>query len=228
MRVYIGYDPVEDKAYEVAKHTLLARDDCHQCIPLKADELRARGLYWRDVDKRGQPYDLPSQAPCSTEFSSSRFLTPILEQEGWVLFTDCDVLFLDDPAEILSEITPGKAVYVVKHVHHGAGTKMGGLIQTAYDRKNWSSVMLFDCSHPANRRLTLNDVNVRPGRDLHRFYWLHDTEIGQLHPRWNWLVNVQDKPEVPGIAHFTNGGPWLDNWDPSPYDELWLEHANSR
>jgi hypothetical protein len=99
---------------------------------------------------------------------------------------------------------------------------MGGMIQTAYERKNWSSVMLFNCDHPANRRLTIEDVNGRPGRDLHAFYWLHDSEIGELPPTWNWLVNVTPKPVAPKLAHFTNGGPWIPNWEPAPHDEIWL------
>jgi hypothetical protein len=100
--------------------------------------------------------------------------------------------------------------------------------QTIYPRKNWSSVMLFNCNHPANRRLTLHDINNRPGRDLHAFYWLHDEEIGTLNPRWNWLVNEQERPLDVAIAHFTNGGPWIAGWIPAPFDDLWLEAQASR
>jgi lipopolysaccharide biosynthesis glycosyltransferase len=147
---------------------------------------------------------------------------PIICQDGFALFTDCDVVFLDDVNKMLSEIKPGKAVYVVKHNHDGSETlKMDGQKQTSYPRKNWSSVMLFDCSHPANRRLSLESVNRMPGRDLHAFYWLADDEIGVLHPRWNWLVNVNLKPESTGIAHFTLGGPWIPNWENQAYDSIW-------
>ncbi len=112
-------------------------------------------------------------------------------------------------------------------VHHGgSGTKMGGVVQTAYPRKNWSSVMLFNCDHPANRRLSLDDVNNRPGRDLHAFYWLHDSEIGELPPAWNWLVNVQPAPESVKIMHMTLGGPWMPNWEPAPHDEIWQRLRN--
>lgn len=170
-------------------------------------------------------YDLPSNAPFSTEFATSRFLTPILAQSGWALFADCDVVFLRNVRDMLREIEPGKAVYVVKHWNHGGGTKMDGKEQTVYRRKNWSSVMLFDCDHPANRRLTIEDVNRRPGRDLHAFYWLNDDEIGELDPAWNWLVNVEKQPAHTGIAHFTLGGPWFSDWKPAPNDEIWLAHA---
>jgi hypothetical protein len=121
---------------------------------------------------------------------------------------------------------PDKAVMVVKHNHYGSGLKMAGMQQTAYQRKNWSSVMLFNCEHPANKRLSLRDVNERPGRDLHAFYWLHDSEIGDLPEQYNWLVGVQEKPESPKIAHYTLGGPWLKGWEPAAHDDLWIEAAH--
>ena len=225
LKVYVGFDPVEIGAYDalcksMQNYTYVSPE------PLIEDDLRAAGLYTRMIDKRGgQYYDLPSNAPCSTEFATSRFLTPLLCRSQWALFVDCDVLFFADPLEILQHVDPTKAVSVVKHNHQGKGTKMCGLQQTAYDRKNWSSVMLFNCHHPANKRLSLRDINERPGRDLHQFYWLSDDEIGELPPEWNWLVNVQPKPERVKLAHFTNGGPWLEGWEPSPYDELWLKYA---
>lgn len=222
MRIFIGYDPAEDAAYNAAVKSLHRVSDLAP-EPLCEERLRASGLYTRTVDKRGQMYDLPSNAPCSTEFATSRFLTPLLCQTGWALFVDCDVIFMADPLTI--ELDNSKAVMVVKHNHQGQGTKMGGMVQTNYSRKNWSSVMLFNCDHPANKRLSLRDVNERPGRDLHAFYWLHDDEIGELPPVWNWLVNVQEKPDNPRIAHFTLGGPWIDGWKPAPHDNLWNEFA---
>jgi len=221
VRIYIGYDPAEKEAYRVAVNTLAT---CTKTAPepLDAARLRASGLLRRTVDMRGQMYDLPSNSPCSTEFAASRFLVPILCQAGWALFTDCDVVFMANPRELLALADPSKAVMVVKHNHYGHGTKMGGMEQTHYDRKNWSSVMLFNCDHPANRRLSIQDVNERPGRDLHAFYWLHDSEIGELPTEWNWLVNVTEKPDYPKIAHYTQGGPWIDGWKRAEHDELWL------
>jgi lipopolysaccharide biosynthesis glycosyltransferase len=228
VKVYIGYDKREDAAYQVAKSSL-KRSSGIDCEALCDERLRAVGLYTRNVDARdGAFYDLPSQAPCSTAFATTRFLVPILCQRGFALFSDCDVIFMDDVSSILNEIEPGKAVYVVKHNHAGdEGMKMDGQKQTKYPRKNWSSVMLFDCDHPANKRLNLESVNRLPGRDLHGFYWLADSEIGVLNPRWNWLVNVSLRPESPAIAHFTLGGPWIPDWSGAKYDDLWLEHANA-
>lgn len=220
----MGYDNSEVKAYEVACKSLAKVSDL-RAEPLKADRLASSGLLRRSVDTRGGLYDLPSNAPCSTEFAVSRFLVPILCQTGWAMFTDCDVVFLDDPLNIRQYLDPLKAVMVVKHNQDGGGLKMVDKVQTSYRRKNWSSVMVFNCDHPANKRLSLQDVNERPGRDLHAFYWLHDDEIGELDCEWNWLVNCQERPLVPRIAHFTQGGPWLEGWTPAVNDEIWLDHA---
>lgn len=227
MKVFIGYDEREHAAAIIAAKTLREVTN-NQIQPdiLRADKLADQGLLWRASDHRGgQDYDLVSNAPKSTRFAISRFLTPLLCQQGYVLFVDCDVVFREDPRNMLKEIEPGKAVHVVKHKHSPSSQwKMVNQQQTKYPRKNWSSVMLFNCNHPANRRLSLRDINERPGRDLHRLYWLHDNEVGALDPRWNWLVGEQEQPAVMGgIAHFTLGGPWLAGWVPTLHDEVWLE-----
>lgn len=228
MKIYIGHDEREQRAYDVAVSSLrLSRACCEPPEPLIASRLAAHGLLTRLSDHRGgQDYDIVSNALKSTRFAVSRFLVPILCQERYALFTDCDIVFVRDPHEMLDElgINRGKAIYVVKHNHRPTGEwKMVNQRQTQYPRKNWSSVMLFDCHHPANLRLTLHDVNHRPGRDLHAFYWLNDDEIGTLRPKWNWLVNEQMCPDELGIAHFTNGGPWIDGWHGAEHDSIWLE-----
>ncbi len=225
MRVFIGHDPREADAVRVACATLTRRSGLVAEL-LDAERLQAAGLLTRPTDMRGNDYDLLSNAPASTRFAISRFLVPLLCQSGWALFTDCDVVFLRDVRELLVSADPFKAVHVVKHAHRAVETeKMCGLVQTRYPRKNWSSVMLFNCSHPANRRLSLWDVNHRPGRDLHALYWLADDEIGELSPEWNWLVGVQPKPANPGIAHFTLGGPWFTAWKGAEHDEIWTQEA---
>jgi hypothetical protein len=232
MRTFIGYDDREHDAAVVARFTLREISQT-QVNPefLDSEKLAAHGLLNRLSDHRGgQDYDLVSNASKSTRFAVSRFLVPLLCQNGWALFTDCDVLFLQDPRDMLHSIDPSKAVYVVKHQHTvGPRTqwKMVNQRQDNYRRKNWSSVMLFNCDHPSNRRLSLRDINERPGRDLHAFYWLDDREIGDLRPSWNWLVGVQPKPPSIGIAHFTLGGPWINGWQEAEHDSLWLL-ANQR
>ncbi len=225
MKVYIGYDPRESAAYDAASKTLLEHSPNSIITKLDSERLAAAGLLRRPMDRRGVMYDLISNATCATEFSNSRFLVPIIAQSGWALFADCDMLFFSNVDRLLELADPTKAVMVVKHeLVSESGFKMDSQPQTSYARKNWSSVMLFNCDHPANRRLSLDDVNNRPGRDLHAFYWLHDSEIGELPASWNWLVDVQPKPEQIDIAHFTLGGPWIAGWKVMDSDKLWLEN----
>lgn len=222
MIVYMGYDKREHGAYIKASDTLYDTSGIEAEL-LDTDRLAAVGLLRRAVDKRGGKfYDLPSNASASTEFAVSRFLVPIICQGGWALFTDCDVLFHRDVTDILAHADKSCAVMCVQHEHVQDGVKMDDQPQVSYARKNWSSVMLFNCDHPANRRLSLTDVNERPGRDLHAFYWLHDDEIGELPAEWNWLVNVAPKPAEPAISHYTLGGPWLPGWRAQPNDDAWL------
>jgi hypothetical protein len=224
VKVYIGDDSREQAAVEVAESSL-KRTSGLDAERLNADRLRDAGLLWRLGDHRGaQCYDLVSNAPMSTAFAVSRFLTPLLCQGGYALFVDCDVVFVRDVREMLGEIEPGKAVYVVKHDYSpAAGVKMNNQSQTRYPRKNWSSVCLWNVDHPAIRRLSLHDVNTRPGRDLHAFYFLHDDEIGSLDPAWNWLVDEQPRPFRLGIAHFTLGTPNTPGHEGSAHAALWFD-----
>lgn len=221
MRVFLGFDTREPLAYEVASSSLL-RTSGIRAEELNEQALRVRGLLTRPVDRRGRMHDLVSNADQSTEFAISRFLVPILCSTGWVLFADSDVVFLRDVRKLMQRADPTKAVMVVKHQHQPSTQwKMDGQAQAAYPRKNWSSVILWNIEHPANRRLSLHDVNTRPGRDLHAFYWLNDAEIGELPAEWNWLVREQTMPANPAIAHFTLGGPFTAGWKGAEHDEIW-------
>ena len=229
MKVFVGHDIREQAAYDAAVKTLRSTSSVPVDVnPLVDARLRQTGLLTRPVDTRSGRFDIISGAECATDFSNSRFLVPILCQSGWAVFVDADVIFLDDINLILREADRRFAVQVVKHPPlESSGLKMDGCVQYVYPRKNWSSVILWNCDHPGNARLTLNDVNSRPGRDLHNFYWLHDSEIGELTPRWNWLVGVAAPPPLISIAHFTLGGPFIPGWKigEGPFDNLWLAHA---
>ncbi len=227
LRVYIGFDEREARAYEVAAHSLARHSSIPVCVtPLKLQRFAECGLLRRPTDLRGQRYDIPSNAPASTQFAISRFLVPMLAHSGWALFVDSDVVFLGDVATLFRYAEPDFAVMCVKHAAGGHdGQKMDGQAQLTYPRKNWSSVMLWNCDHPANRRLSLVDVQERRGFDLHGLYWLNDAEIGALPPEWNWLVGLQPKPAFPDIAHFTLGGPFIQGWKGAEHDEIWYQEA---
>lgn len=223
--LYLGWDSREDAAYQVAQKSCQGNStravNVHR---LAAPDLYRRRLLWRPVERDdGMMVDHLSNAPQSTEFATSRFLVPCIHRSGWALFADCDTVFLGDAAELFALADDRYAAMVVKHQHNPVETtKMDGQPQTAYYRKNWSSVILWNCDHPAHHRLTLGLVNSWPGSCLHRFCWLKDEEIGSLPAEWNWLVGVQPKPADPKICHYTLGGPWLPGWTPREHDDIWL------
>jgi hypothetical protein len=214
-RVFIGWDSREPIAYDVAEFSLKRRASIPVDVtPIKLDEMRARGLYTRPVDPLA-----------STEFTYSRFLTPLLAGfKGWALFCDSDFLWLGDIAGLAAYAEGDKAVFCVQHDYTPKEkTKMDGVVQTAYPRKNWSSLMLFNCEHPSVRKLTADVVNNESGAYLHRMQWVADAEIGELPVTWNWLEGWNQKPTAgtPNAVHYTRGGPWFDNWQDVDYGNEW-------
>jgi hypothetical protein len=220
LRVYIGFDSREQQAYYVAGKTF--RSFGCQTYPIYEQQLRILGLLTRPVDRRVRMYDLNSDAEQSTEFAISRFAVPILAHSGWCLGVDCDTVCLEDPHELLSWADETKAVQVVQHPPLVvSGLKMDGRLQMSYPRKLWSSVILWNVNHEANRRLNLTVLNQWPGRDLHALKWLADSEIGELPREANWLVGIQPKPARPIIAHFTLGTPDMPGFENSEHAEIW-------
>ena len=216
MKVFVGWDSREDIAYQVCKHSILSKQPDAEVIPLKQNELREQGLYWRDVDKLA-----------STEFTFTRFLIPELAHyQGWALFMDCDMILTTDIKELFDQVDDKYAVMCVQHDYTPReGVKMDGQQQTVYPRKNWSSVMLINCAHPSNTVLhkeLVNDPEIS-GAYLHRFSWLKDEEIGELDHTWNYLVGVYDDIDVPKLIHYTEGGPWFENYRDCEFHELWKE-----
>jgi lipopolysaccharide biosynthesis glycosyltransferase len=217
--VYIGYDSREDLAYQVSKYSILSKSENVQVLPLRLTDLRERGLYSRDEDKLG-----------STEFTFSRFLIPELNQyKGWALFCDCDLLFLENINNLFSLADDKYAVMCVQHDYTPKeGTKMDGQAQTIYPRKNWSSVVLWNCSHPSNKQINKDLVNhpETTGKYLHRFSWLKDEEIGPIPHNWNWLVGWYSEPKdgSPKGIHYTEGGPWFENYRHCEYHQEWKDN----
>ena len=103
------------------------------------------------------------------------------------------------------------------------GTKMDGQVQLLYPRKNWSSMVLWNCGHPSNKKLTTELINKETGKYLHRFSWLDDSEIGSLPHEYNWLVGWYKEPKdgSPKILHYTEGGPWFENYRDCEYADVW-------
>lgn len=231
-RVFIGWDPEQMPAWNVAQMSLCSRTSIPIIVErLALSPLVRSGIYTRptrypsDELERVGYWDEISEAPMSTGHAISRFFVPLLCQyRGWSLFTDGDVLFRKDIAELFALADNRYAVMVVKHEHiPDEAVKMEGQIQTRYYRKNWSSVMLWNCAHKANAQdlpPLLNDV---PGRDLHRFSWLSDDEIGTLPAEWNVLIG--HSPVEPAIAHFTDGVPNMPGYEHVPFADEWYATA---
>jgi lipopolysaccharide biosynthesis glycosyltransferase len=214
MKVFVGYDSREQIAYDVCEYSIKKYNKNAQVIPLKQDELREQKFYWRDNDPLS-----------STEFTFTRFLVPHLcNYQGWAIFVDCDFLFQVNIDEIVALADDRYAVMVVKHEYNPPeGIKMDGQKQLAYPRKNWSSMILWNCGHVNNQKLTPDLVNRETGQFLHRFTWLKDEMIGELNCQYNWLVNHYHEPKdgKPKLIHYTEGGPWFDNYQHCEYGYQW-------
>lgn len=234
--VFIGYDPREDQAFDVCRLSLARRSS----VPLHIVKLDARALRYNGLLSRpyttlpgGQRIDDRDGKPFSTEFAFSRFLVPALcLYQGWALFCDCDFLFTADIAGLLAHADERYAALCVKreHVPHEA-SKMDGVAQQAYPRKNWSSLVLWNCAHRKNERVIgRKSVNTMPGAWLHGFSWLDDADIGELPPTWNWLAGVDAAPSEPPCGiHFTLGVPSMRGHENAPYADLWrAEIASGR
>lgn len=227
--IFIGYDARESEAFAIARYSLIKTTNRPMRVSgLFLQDLRDKGIYTRPTSKRivngvEVMWDDLSDAPMSTDHACARFLVPFIANRGWALFTDGDVLFRDDIHKAFDYLDERYAVYCVKHDHRPAEqTKMDGQVQQQYSRKNWSSVMFFNVGHPANDSLTIEHVNTLPGRDLHRFCWLEDSEIGELHPRWNNLVGHNFDPD-PAIVHYTSGVPNMPGYENCDWSDEWFD-----
>jgi hypothetical protein len=211
IRVFIGYDPREAVAFNVLAHSIQARASQPVSItPLMLSQLRAI------LTRERHPLQ-------STDFSFSRFLTPYLsEHEGWSVFMDCDMLVLTDIAKLWKLRDDRYAVMVVKH-HHvpKESVKFLGQPQSKYEKKNWSSVMLFN--NARCRALTPDYVNRASGLELHQFKWLESDElIGDLPDTWNHLVGYNRPRKDASLVHFTLGGPYFAQYKDCEYAGAWF------
>ena len=214
MKIFVGYDSTQDIAHKVCEYSIHKHQKDIEVIPLKQSELRKNGEYYRELDPLS-----------STEFSFTRFLVPhIMNYKGWCVFCDCDFVWLEDINNLFSLRDDKYAVMVVKHNYHPKKLiKMGNKIQSSYPRKNWSSLVLWNCSHPSNQKLTVEKVNTETGSYLHQFQWLKDEEIGELPVEWNWLSGW-NSGAVPKAIHYTEGGPWLKGYEDCEYSYVWNEY----
>lgn len=220
--IYIGFDSKEVIASEICEFSIKKNSKKSFIINhLKLLDLKNKGLYSRDHDVLS-----------STEFTFSRFLVPYLQNyRGWAIFCDSDFIFLNDIDELFSLADSKYAVMCVQHEYNpNVQKKKLGSNQLLYPRKNWSSLVLWNCSHPSNKVVNLDLVNSQTGKYLHRFGWLKDQEIGKISLEWNWLVGWYKEPDdgKPKALHYTVGGPWLgEEFKNIEYADIWLNYLKN-
>lgn len=205
--VWIGYDPSQHVSFEVLKYSL----EKHASEPVLVRPIDAEKI---DFSRGDDPL-------ASTPFTYTRFLVPWLEDyEGTALFMDSDMLALGDITELFHEDLDGLALRVRQHDYNPTDTvKMGGKTQTQYPRKNWSSLMLMNCSELG--AWSKEAVETESGAWLHRFEAIPDEKVGDLSEEWNVLDHMTGPTK---LLHYTSGGPWLPGCENADHADLWHEY----
>lgn len=217
LNVYIGFDTRnygQQLAYEVCRKSILKHLDKNYevtIIPLIKSDLEFQGIFYRSEDSLA-----------STEFTYTRFLVPYLnDYQGQAVFCDSDFLWECSVHEVFNYLGDN-AVACVKHDYTPTNaTKMDGLVQTVYPRKNWSSLMVFNCAHPDIARLNLENVNEKSPAWLHRMEWTKN--IGEIPYQYNYLVEYYQSDDAK-VYHFTEGGPWHPGKENVQYGDKWLAY----
>lgn len=212
INVFIGYDPKEVGAFSVLSHSIHEHASQPVSItPIMLSQLKS--IYKRERN--------PLQ---STEFSFSRFLTPYLSAyDGWSIFMDCDMLMTEDIVNLWNMRDDRYAVMCVKHDHQPKeDIKFLNAVQTKYQKKNWSSVMMFN--NKRCKKLTPDYVNTATGLELHQFKWLaNDDLIGEIPARWNHLVGYSEADPNAALIHYTLGGPYFNEYKDCEHAQAWFE-----
>ena len=213
--VFIGYDSKVKIAYHVLAESILK----HSSEPVSIHPIYLPNL--QKIHNRKQ------NVLASTEFSFSRFLVPyLMNYQGWAVFMDSDMVMISDITELWQLRNEKYAVQVCKHEYTpNAGKKFLGNTQTIYAKKNWSSLMLMNCSQC--KTLTTDYVNTATGLELHQFKWLKDEHlIGEIPLEWNWLVGEYTYKDNVKNIHFTEGGPYFKEYENCQYSKEWYKIYN--
>ena len=209
IKITIGFDQRESVAYHVFCQSIIQNTS----VPIEITPLAIKNL--SDYHE--------NHADGSNDFIYSRFLTPYLNAfNGWAIFADGDMVCMADLKELWDLRDPSKAVQVVKHDYQTKKeVKYLGNKNENYPRKNWSSLILWNCAHPKHKILTPEFISKQSGKYLHRFTWLDDDEIGELPKEWNWLAIEYPANEKAKIIHYTLGTPCFKEYKDSSMAEYW-------
>ncbi len=209
LNIFIGFDQKEAIAYHTFVQSLIEKSS----VPLSIIPLAENNLNFYNE----------SHSDGTNKFTYSRFLIPyLMDYNGWAIFVDGDMVCLSDIKELISYFDPKYAVSVVKHDYKTKQKlKYFGQKNEDYPRKNWSSVIIWNCSHPKNKQLNPSFVNNKEGSFLHRFKWLNDQEIGDLPKSWNWLAIEYPEKDNLKLIHYTLGTPCFKDYANTSLSEFW-------
>jgi len=213
--LFAGFDDREEIGY----HTFCSSVNHHSTIPVSITPVSNALLNGANMGRRSDE---------STDFARIRFLIPwMLGFKGWALFCDgSDMLVMSDLAELWDLRDHYKAVQVVKHEYRTkhprkfVGTAME-CENRDYPRKNWSSVMILNCSHFAWRTIDQDVVAKAEGAYLHQFQFIADDRIGSLPKEWNWLVDEYGAFDGAKLLHWTAGIPAFAHYVNAPMADEW-------
>ena len=207
--IFIGYDPREAVAYHVCANSIIR----HASQPVAIIPL-ALNLF--------QDYT-ETHTDGSNQFIYSRFLVPhLMGFKGWAIFIDGDMIVRGDIVELWNLRKSDKDVMVVKHDYKTRMTeKYLGAKNEDYPRKNWSSVILWNCSNHPIQRLTPAFIEKSTGAELHRFSWIDDDRIGELPPEWNWLPDEYGSNPDAKLLHYTLGTPCFHEFATTNMADEW-------
>jgi lipopolysaccharide biosynthesis glycosyltransferase len=209
-RVFVGFDQREAIAFHTFSQSIIS----NASVPVSITALSLTALRSMYQEKHGYR---------SNDFIYSRFLVPHLSNyNGIAVFADGDMILEADIRDLFEQSDPSKAVQVVKHDYKTkAKHKYLGNKNENYPRKNWSSVILWNCAHPAHRVLTPDFISEQTGSFLHRFSWLSDDLIGELDIRWNWLAEEYPIREDANLIHYTLGTPCFSDYSECAQSNRW-------
>ena len=214
IKIVIGFDQRESIAFHTFTQSIIEKSSFPvYFIPLAINALK--GYKETHTDK-------------SNDFIYSRFLSPHLNSfEGWAIFADGDMICQADIKELWDLRDESKALLVVKHDYQTkTHKKYLGNINENYPRKNWSSVILWNCAHPKHKILTPEFIASQTGKYLHRFSWLDDTDIGELPREWNWLAIEYPENKNAKLIHYTLGTPCFKEYKNTEMADIWYETYN--
>ncbi len=207
--IVVGFDPREAVAYHTFTQSVIAKSSLPtRFLPLNIGSLSN----YQELHKDG-----------SNDFIYSRFLVPYLMGfEGWAIYADGDMVCLEDIRKLWDLRDEKYAIQVVKHNYKTKmKNKYWGNKNEDYPRKNWSSLILWNCNHSSHKILTPEFVQKQTGAFLHRFFWIKDEEIGEFEKEWNWLAMEYEEKENINLIHYTIGTPCFKEYENTSLSSHW-------